>query len=325
MRGAFRIIGLITIVAVYFLILVGGVVRASGAGMGCPDWPKCFGQWIPPTDESKLPENYQELYKDHGYADAPFNAMKTWTEYVNRLVGVSIGFLIFLTLICAFGYWSDRRRIVWLSLATFILVGFQGWIGSVVVSSNLTPWLVTVHMLVALVIVGLLISARAAATTLEDDRAYPSVLTKLLFVCLVLSFIQIAVGTHVREAIDTIALELGADHREDWIGAIGISVLIHRSFSIVILFTNMAAVWMLRKDGPIPAPMAWASYGVVACITAEIVVGAVMYYAAIPAVLQPIHLLLAAIMAGLQWYLWIRTRSAASEMIGATEYATATA
>ncbi len=320
MRDAFRTVGLITIVAVYFLILVGGVVRAAGAGMGCPDWPTCFGQWIPPTHESQLPENYREVYQNHGYSDAPFNALKTWTEYVNRLVGVVIGFLIFLTLICAFGFWKDHRGIFWLSLTAFILVGFQGWLGSVVVASNLTPWLVTVHMLVALIIVGLLITARAAASSPDYAHPYHPLLGRLLLGCLVLSFIQIALGTQVREAIDTVARELGPDRRADWIGEVGISVLVHRSLSIVILFTNVAAIWLSRQDGPIPGPAAWAGYGLGVCIVAEIVVGAVMYYAAIPAVLQPAHLLLAAVMAGLQWYLWIVSRPAAPEMVGRTTY-----
>ena len=63
--------------------------------MGCPDWPTCFGQWVPPTSESDLPRNYQEIYADLGYAETRFNVVKTWTEYVNRLIGVGIGLLIF--------------------------------------------------------------------------------------------------------------------------------------------------------------------------------------------------------------------------------------
>ncbi|MDO9139114.1 MAG: COX15/CtaA family protein, partial [Methylobacter sp.] len=98
----FRRLGVLTIFAVYFVILVGGIVRASGAGMGCPDWPTCFGQWVPPTDEAQLPANYHEIYAGRGYQDTQFNLVKTWTEYTNRLVGVSIGFLIMLSA------WSSR-------------------------------------------------------------------------------------------------------------------------------------------------------------------------------------------------------------------------
>ena len=157
----YRKMAVITLAAVYFLILVGATVRASGAGMGCPDWPTCFGQWIPPTSEAQLPSDYQEVYADLGYSDTQFNVVKTWTEYLNRVLGVSIGIMIFITAILS---WSTRRvdpSIMKASVAAFLMVGFQGWLGSKVVASNLQPGMITVHMLVALAIVATLLFALA--------------------------------------------------------------------------------------------------------------------------------------------------------------------
>src|SRR5262245_14517834 len=127
-RASFRRFAIATIAAVYFLILVGGLVRASGSGMGCPDWPRCFGRWIPPTSESQLPADYQERWAEHGYGEARFNVWKTWTEYGNRMISVVIGLLIFVTLIIAFlRYRRDDPTLVWWCLAAFLLVGFAGW------------------------------------------------------------------------------------------------------------------------------------------------------------------------------------------------------
>ena len=89
---------LLCLVLVYIVILAGGTVRATGAGMGCPDWPLCFGKFIPPTSEAELPENWKNFL--HGsQAESPsFNPVHTWTEYLNRLAGALLG-LVSLTLV----------------------------------------------------------------------------------------------------------------------------------------------------------------------------------------------------------------------------------
>ncbi|HEX4914405.1 MAG TPA: COX15/CtaA family protein, partial [Vicinamibacterales bacterium] len=87
---SFQRLALWTTAATYFLILVGGLVRASGAGLGCPDWPRCFGSWIPPASAAALPPQFDI---------SQFNPTLMWTEYLNRLLGVIVGLLILATTI----------------------------------------------------------------------------------------------------------------------------------------------------------------------------------------------------------------------------------
>ena len=86
----FRRLALNTLITLYLLIVAGGVVRSTGAGMGCPDWPKCFGRWVPPTEISELPHDYKQIYGAKLKGEIEFNPVKTWTEYVNRLLGINI-------------------------------------------------------------------------------------------------------------------------------------------------------------------------------------------------------------------------------------------
>src|ERR1700761_9519638 len=134
----------ITVVSVYLLILAGGIVRTTGSGMGCPDWPKCFGKWVPPTDESQLPVDYKIKYTVHGY-DTEFNAVKTWIEYVNRLLGALIGFFIIITFVLSLRFKSDKVVSLLCGLALFLVI-LEGIVGKYVVSTNLKPLLISFHL-----------------------------------------------------------------------------------------------------------------------------------------------------------------------------------
>jgi heme a synthase len=327
MLGAFYKLSLSTLVAVYVLILVGGIVRSTGSGMGCPDWPKCFGSWVPPTDVSELPPDYKEFYARYRHeknvrfarylrmlgmgstadqllndesvlVEADFNPTKTWIEYFNRITGVIIGFLIFLVFVYSLKFWNSDRRITLISFFTFVLVGFQGWIGSFVVSSNLTPWTITVHMFLALVIVALLVYL-VHASSAEKRTLHSTTGFWWLMACIAVLLVQILLGTQVREAIDSVAR---TTERELWISAIEAEFSFHRSFSWIVLLLHVGLVLTLRKTGELKS----LQLALILLILGTILSGVGMAWFAVPAFLQPVHLLLATLCFGIQFFFLLK-------------------
>ncbi len=313
----FRRLGTITIFAIYFLILVGGIVRASGAGMGCPDWPTCFGQWIPPTDESQLPANYHQIYAERGYKDTQFNAFKTWTEYVNRLCGVSIGLLIFMTAYASRAYRKTDKTVFYLSLAAFFLVGFQGWLGSTVVASNLRPFIITLHMLLALCLVVLLIytilRSQREVIPPVDIELLPAKFKTVLTIAIAMTLLQMAMGTQVRETVDFLANTQSAVERTYWRESFPVIFYIHRSFSSLILFINCWLVWKLYRafNGNVVF-LHRTSLALMGCVVIAILAGVSLDRLGMPAVAQPLHLLMANLIFGAQFSLYLFLNYASS-------------
>ncbi|MFD2514295.1 heme A synthase [Pontibacter locisalis] len=330
----FKYIGVLTVLAVYFLILVGGIVRSTGSGMGCPDWPKCFGSWVPPTDVSQLPEDYLEVYKEKRieknqrlagildnmgfeklsasifshpsqYIETEFNVTKTWIEYLNRLVGVLIGIFIFLTLVFSIPYLREDKAVFFLSLGSFIVVGFQGWLGSIIVSTNLLPVTVTIHMALALVLVAMLQYAvtRAQKNNFSGRFKYSGKVNIVIWIVAITTFAQILLGTQVREEVDIVAFSMNGENREAWVDELGISFYIHRSYSILILGLHVYLAYLLYrlKD----KTMTRMTNTMLLLVAIEVVFGIVMAYFAIPAFLQPLHLTFAALLFGVQFQLLI--------------------
>jgi heme a synthase len=312
--------------AVYFLILVGGIVRTTGSGMGCPDWPKCFGRWAPPSTVSDLPENYKEVYaasrekKNQKFAkylnalgftstadkiltdkaiqtETEFNVVKSWIEYGNRIVAVIIGF--FITAL----FWKSLRfrktfpKLFYYSLATLIAVILQGWFGSIVVSTNLTTWTVTAHMFLALLIVVFLIYMVSLTTAAAPALPSTNSLRWITITAMVTLLIQVFLGTQVREAIDVIAARL--PDRPQWIGSLGPAFTIHRLFAYVVLFLNLYLILKLKKTLALKA----LSVALLALILLTFLTGFGMAVFGVPAALQPIHLVLATGTFGVQLFL----------------------
>jgi len=338
---SFRRVSFTTTVAVFLLIFIGGLVRSTGSGMGCPDWPKCFGSWIPPTSVSQLPANYPEIYvakrveKNESFAslltnlgfsslakeiredqeilvNEPFNATKTWIEYLNRLAGAIIGLLIILTLVYSFKLRRIDKKIILLSFLSLVLVVFQGWLGSIVVSTNLLQWMISVHMIVALFMVCLLLYIYYRSGRLlpkPESIGLPTEIAKkyqvLLGIGILLMGIQIILGTQVREQIDVIANEMEYMYRSSWIGKLGLTFYIHRSYSLLILGLHMYIGYKLFSFRFTHKKLFKLFSSLMMLFLVVILSGVIMAYFGFPAFIQPFHLVLGALIIGFQYYIWL--------------------
>ncbi|MDA0195848.1 MAG: COX15/CtaA family protein [Bacteroidetes bacterium] len=334
-RGFYPKFLLFTIASVCFLIFVGGIVRSTGSGMGCPDWPKCFESLIPPTSSDQLPDDYEQIYlakrqgknlrlanyvEAIGFSDLAvrlrtdqailletlFNPAKTWIEYLNRVLGVIIGLLVFLNVAITI-IKPHRRRFIKLAILIFLLTGFQGWVGSIVVSTNLLPGIITFHMALALIILGMLIYNYWLTRELQNLRVQSSDknLNKTLMI-LMISFalfsIQIVLGTQVREAVDQISGNSNEIGRDSWISLIGTRFYIHRSFSLLIAGMHAWFVYLLFKYQLAEPWKNWLNTLLVS-ICLSILTGILLSYLGLPPFFQPLHLVLATVIFGIDLYL----------------------
>jgi cytochrome c oxidase assembly protein subunit 15 len=304
-----------TVGAVLFLILVGGLVRMTGSGMGCPDWPKCFGQWVPPTDISELPADYKTRFQVAGKEIADFDAFKTWVEYLNRLVGVVIGGLAILTVLFA---WPLRKLhpLVWrYSLAGLVLTILQGGLGAIVVKTNLQVGMITLHMFFALIILACFLAAWLYSA--EDRRAQEAVrlpdvssgLVQVSFAALGVLLVQILFGTQVREMIDELAIQLGEAERANWLDSAGFIYSLHSVFYYAVVGIWAYLTYQIRPLWSVSPRLKNLTIGLWATLAVEVLLGLGMHHLGLPAALQPLHLLLATLLfAGnlmLAWTLWI--------------------
>ena len=320
----------ISLVFVYLVIIAGAMVRMTGSGMGCPDWPKCFGYYIPPTDVSELQwapnrdfkkgqviirnetlqvaksdfvtsEAYTlsnwELYTKHNYAT--FNVWHTWIEYINRLFGALSGLAIFIMALLSFKKWKIRKRITLLSWLSVFMLGFQAWLGATVVYSVLDPIKITIHMVMALVIVAVLLYLLYISKDEPEVYIASKTFKTLLVFAVILTLIQVVLGTQVREFVDEKIDMVGYSARSLWLENPTLNFYLHRSFSIVVVLVNLFLWYLNRKK---KFGLQKLNY-LMLLILAEAFTGILMYYFDFPFLSQPLHLVLASLLFGFQFYI----------------------
>lgn len=338
MKSKFPKIVQIAIISLYLIFLAGSVVRMTGSGMGCPDWPKCFGYYIPPTSEeqitwkpntefkkgyiiikdeelfvaqkdiktaSQFNANNWETYTKHDYNI--FNKYHTWTEYINRLVSVLAGFVFLFLIYGASKFCKTDKRIPLLAFAAFFLMLFEAWLGKTVVDTNLTPTIITIHMVVGLLIIGLLLQLKFIVSD-KKQYNYNSLFNKLLIVSVIFSLIQIAMGTQVRQFIDEQVKQLGFENKNYSLLDPNFKFYFHRSFTIAIVLVNLGMFYINQVKKLGYKLVNW----IVFLIFLETITGILMYYAEFPMGTQAVHLLSGAILFGLQFYLWLQSRKTIS-------------
>lgn len=331
-------LNLITIIVTLVLILAGGVVRSTGSGMGCPDWPKCFDQYIPPTSVDQLPKDYKAKYvagrikKNERFAKLldkmgksdvadsirhdqtitvpeTFNAAKTWTEYVNRLTGVVTGFLLAALVVLSFIYRKKAKRIVVLSIANIFVVAFQVWLGSIVVSTNLLAWIVTVHMLLALVMLAILVYTYYYTSSLHKHETVimskVTGLKVLIVVSIILSILQITLGTEVREAIDALSKSLLYQQRGTWVSGTGQIFSYHRDLAVAIVVINVFVYQVVMNKFGGKATALRLVNSIVLVLLVQIASGLLLANFALPPFGQVIHLVFSTVLFTLQFYLYL--------------------
>lgn len=334
MKKHFKNIVKAALISVYLIFIAGSVVRMTGSGMGCPDWPKCFGYYIPPTEEAQLvwhPEtgyskgtiiikeeallvaqqdfvttesfavSNWEPYTKHEYAI--FNVYHTWTEYINRLASVLSGFVFLFLIAGALKFWKENKTITLLSFAAFFLMLFEAWLGKTVIDSVLKPSVITIHMVAGLFIIGLLLKVLHILSEKEIKvKSYSSLFQKLLGLSIVLSVIQIALGTQVRQFVDEQVKLFGFENKQMSLYNPSMKFYVHRSFTVVIVLLNFFIYW---KNETLKLEFKLPTY-IIGLLVFEAMSGILMYYSDFPFGTQTVHLLSGALLFGTQFYLYMQ-------------------
>ncbi len=309
------------------LFIIGGLVRSTGSGMGCPDWPKCFGEYFPPTDIADLPANYEDYYQNQrvektkrfsllldlfGFEDLSkkirnskqleekheFNVIKAFVEYSNRIWGALTGLLVFLCFLSSFTLLKSHSTVFLYTLLGFLAVFINALLGAVVVNSNLISGIVTSHFLAAFASLGFFILARVKYLNLRLTNPSSISLKVLGSAILIILVIQTVAGAQVREAYEY--MERNNLSVIDNILSIAHSYNIHRITAIVVLGLTFFQYQKLKSKETVLKKYL-LSLPVLTAL--QIIIGVMLIYQNLESVAKLFHISIGAAIFVIQFYI----------------------
>lgn len=269
----------------FLVVLAGGTVRVLDAGMGCPDWPTCYGLLIPPTSESQLPPDYRERFAVAGRLAEPFDPLKTWAEYINRLISVVAGLAVLALVGYAWMHFRAHRRLLLYASVIPVALVAEALLGWQVVATYLAQHLVTAHMIFTLVltILAFMVAAQGYPLRERELRGEWRTYWRLGWLAWILLGVQVLMGATLRAWVK----ELGAEKALE-----SILFYTHRSFSWIVLGLWAYFQWRVYME-PVRLGLArrWAVVTTV-LLVAQVFGGAVMSYFSFTGFWKVLHLLL---------------------------------
>ena len=286
---------ILSIIVTYLLIFIGGLVRVSGAGMGCPDWPKCFDRWIPPTNISQVPEIYIEK----------FNLVLAWVEYMNRLFGALVGLIILISLILAFLYMRYNKQVFLSILAALLLTLVEGWLGSKLVDTVLDPFTITLHLILALIIIGLIIYSSINAYVsmkgnFEKNGNYPQKLKWFVLGILYCIIIEVIIGTEIRGGLDISRKENPLVEGVILLKMLGPFKYIHTILGLVLLvFAYNIKKILSQTPYPVSPIMLLSVNMMLVLFGMQILLGEILVFCDVKPIIQLFHMWFSSLLLGL--------------------------
>ena len=320
-----------TIFYTIFVVFAGSLVKVTGSGMGCPDWPKCFGYYAPPFTDAKITWKSNHLYEESQmiihdgelliapldfqsavsfnrlnwarYDKHDYNGYKpihTIIEAVNRWASVLLGFVALGMVVFSFRTSIFRVVNIVFSLAVFFLIGFEAWLGKLVVDGVLNPADISYHMLTAFGIV-IVLSAIHARNSSAKSIEYSPLYKKIQIGAFSYLLLQLVLGVVLRQTFDAYA-DIA---RDTWVDEASITFYVHRSSSLIYVLLTVIT-WRIIKVLPKDS-YEWKGFKWILIMTVlEVFSGAIMGYLDVPKSAQPVHVILSSILLLVQANLFFR-------------------